>query len=96
MHLFTHLLFAPFPLRTVSKGMVNTHNIPTICKVLGQNKRLRKENKSRKNPIKRYLQKTIAEQTQIDNIYNMGNFPLHANEIKVLKVSALCLPQKWF
>ena len=52
--------------------------------MLGQNRRLRRENKYSKNAIKKYLQKTIAAETPIDKIHNMGNFPLDTNEIKVL------------
>ena len=95
MHLFTLLPIATFSLHTVSKGMANTHNIPTLRKMLGQNRRLRRENKYSKNAIKKYLQKTIAEQTPIDNIHNMGNFPLDTNETKVLNkgLSFVCAPE---
>ena len=62
--------------------------------MLGQNRKLRKENKCSKNAIKKYLHKTVAEQTPIDNIYNMGNFPLDPDEMKVLNkgLSFVCAP----
>ena len=83
------------PLRAVSKGLEQTHNIPTLRRILGQNRKLRKENKYSKNAIKKYLHRTIAEQTPTDNIYDMGNFPLDPDEIKVLNrgLSFVCAPE---
>ena len=59
-------------------------NIPTLRNILGQKRRLRKENKKYKNSVKKYLHKQIATTMPIDNIYNMGNFPLNHFEQSVL------------
>ena len=52
--------------------------------MLGQNRKFRKENKKHKNAVKKYLHRQIAKTRPIDNIYNMGNFPLNQFEKSVL------------
>ena len=52
-------------------------NIPTLRNTLGQKRRLQKEIKKHTNSVKKYLHKQIATTMPIDNIYNMGNFPLN-------------------
>ena len=60
MHFSTFTYCVHF-LHTVSKGLERTHNIPTLRRMLGQNRKLCKENKCSKDAIKKYLHKTVAE-----------------------------------
>ena len=62
----------------------NAPNIPTLRKILGQSRKLRKENKKHKNSVKKCLHRQIANTRQIDNVHNMGNFPLSNSEKTVL------------
>ena len=68
--------------------------IPTLRKILGQSRKLRKENKKHKNAVKKYLHRKINTTLPIDNIYNMGNFPLSQSERSVLNkgLSFVCSP----
>ena len=59
-------------------------NIPTLRKILGQSRKFRKENRKHKNSVKKYLHRQIATTMPIDNIFNMGNFPLNNAERSVL------------
>ena len=74
----------PFVFSLYTASVNNAPNIPTLRKLLGQNRKLRKANKKHKNAVKKYLHKQIAETRPIDNIYNMGNFPLNQFEESVL------------
>ena len=62
----------------------NAPNIPTLRKILGPSRKLRKENKKHKNSVKKYLHRQIANTRPIDNIHRMGNFPLSDSEKNVL------------
>ena len=73
---FLHLHCASFILAAL-------HNL-TLRKILGQSRTLRKENKKHKNSVKKYLHRQIANTRPIDNIHNMGNFPLSDSEKNVL------------
>ena len=68
--------------------------IPTLRKILGQSRKLRKENKKHMNAVKKYLHRKISTTLPIDNIYNMGNFPLSQSERDVLNkgLSFVCSP----
>ena len=75
-----HLHCASFILATLD----NAPNIPTLAKILGQSRKLRKENKKHKNSVKKYLHRQIANTRPIDNKHNMGNCPLSNSEKTVL------------
>ena len=93
-HSHSHLAsFFLLSLYIVSKGLVNTHTIPTLRKMLGQNRRLRKENKCSKNTCIKLLQSIHQLITSII----WGTSPLTQMKKRYLtKVLASYVPLKWF
>ena len=79
-----HPFCSPFLLYLYTATSCDAPNIPTLRKILGQNKKLRKENKKHKNSIKKYLHRQFASTRPIDSIFNLGNFSLSTSETNVL------------